>query len=56
MRSDKATACVISDYGKGVVTRTLLAGVLSEARMANRMDAAKDAYAALLADPGWGGA
>ena len=29
---DKATACVISDYGKGVVTRTLLAGVLAEAR------------------------
>jgi rfaE bifunctional protein kinase chain/domain len=29
---EKATACVISDYGKGVVTRGLLAPVLAEAR------------------------
>ena len=28
---EKATCCVISDYGKGVVTRALLAGVLAEA-------------------------
>jgi D-beta-D-heptose 7-phosphate kinase/D-beta-D-heptose 1-phosphate adenosyltransferase len=28
---EKATACVISDYGKGVITRTLLQQVLAEA-------------------------
>jgi D-glycero-beta-D-manno-heptose-7-phosphate kinase len=29
---EKATACVISDYGKGVVTRGLLAPILAEAK------------------------
>jgi D-glycero-beta-D-manno-heptose-7-phosphate kinase len=32
---EKATACVISDYGKGVISRALLDGILAEARRRN---------------------